>query len=421
MSQVITLEGVPPLAPRKVSLFKLVLVLGALTAFNTMSIDMYLPGFPQMAADLGVPLGTIQLSISAYLFGSAAGQLFYGPVADRFGRKAPLLFGLCLYILACVGCALVHSGTALLVWRVVMALGGGASIVISRAVVRDLYDTTEGARMLSLLMLVMGASPILAPVFGGQMLLVTGWRGIFAVLAAFGLISLWGTIAWLPESLPAEKRVSRRWQEMATIYASLLRHRRYLAYTLALGAVAGLNFAYIAGAPQFFIELHGISPQAFGPIFGLNACGLIGASQLNRKLLRHFPARRILHFAFAANALLALLLTAAVAGAVPFALQAMLIFLFLCTSGILFPNVMALALEPFANSAGSASALLGTIQYTLGALGGVCVGLFHDGSGLPMVLTMTGCALAGSLACWLAAAEPHQPDSRKEAKPDRNH
>lgn len=405
MKHAIALGGVAQPAP-KVSLFKLVLVLGALTAFNTMSIDMYLPAFPQMALDLGVPLGTIQLSISAFLFGSAAGQLVYGPVADRFGRKPPLLFGLCLYIVASVGCALVQSGTSLLVWRVAMALGGGASIVISRAVVRDLYTTTEGARMLSLLMLVMGASPILAPIFGGQMLLVTGWRGIFAVLATFGLLSLWAAIAWLPESHPEEKRIPHRLHEMVKIYGGLLRHRRYLAYTLALGAVAGLNFAYIAGAPQFFIELHGISPQGFGLFFGLNAFGLISASQLNRKLLRHTPARQILRVAFTFNALIALFLTLVIAtGVGGFLLQAILIFFFLCTSGILFPNVMALALEPFAASAGSASALLGAIQYTLGALGGLCVGLFHNGTGLPMVLTMTGFALAGGLAFLCAAAE----------------
>lgn len=392
-------KGAAKLTPRKVSQLKLVLILGALTAFNTMSIDMYLPGFPQMARDLGVPLGTIQLSISAFLLGSAAGQLVYGPIADRWGRKPPLIFGLGLYIVASIGCALVQSGTSLLIWRVIMALGGGASIVISRAVVRDLYTTSEGARMLSLLMLVMGASPILAPIVGGQLLLFTGWRGIFALLAAFGLLSLWASIAWLPESHPQEKRIPHRLHEMMKIYGGLLRHRLFLAYTVALGAVAALNFAYIAGAPLFFIELHGISPQDFGLFFGLNACGLIGASQINRKLLRHYPPRRILQVGFSCNILLALLLTlVTVTGVGGFLLQVLLIFFFFSTSGIIFPNVMALALEPFAVSAGSASALMGTIQYTLGALGGLCVGLFHNGTSLPMVLTMTGFALAGGLA-----------------------
>jgi len=406
MKQILAVPVVESSTVRPASLFKLVLILGALTAFNAMSIDMYLPAFPQMSHDLAVPLGTVQLSISAFLVGSAIGQLIYGPLSDRWGRKLPLLYGLTLYAVATIACALIHTGEMLLFWRVVMALGGGASIVISRAVVRDLYETTEAARMLSLLMLVMGAAPILAPLAGGQFLLFTGWRGIFAFLGVFGLLSIWGTVAWLPESLPAERRIPRRFGDMLTIYLGLLKHRRYLCYALALGAVAGLNFSYIAGAPQFFIELHGISPQFFGLIFGLNASGLIGASQLNRRLLRRYSARRILGVAFAFGALTAALLAASLlAGFGGFPLQAALIFGCLCTTGLCYPNIMALALEPFPTAAGSASALMGTMQYSLGALAGVFVGLYQDGTALPMVLTMSVCALAGSLAFALAAAE----------------
>ncbi|BCS53628.1 hypothetical protein GSbR_07750 [Geobacter sp. SVR] len=175
-------------ATRQINLMILVLILGALTAFNSMSIDMYLPAFPQIAQDLAVPLGTVHLSVSAFLFGSAFGQLFYGPVADRWGRKRPLLFGLGLYIISTIGCALIRSGQGLLFWRVIMALGGGASIVISRAIVRDLYDTADAARMFSLLMLVMGAAPILAPwpvdsyscsLVGGESLVFWGFSALF--------------------------------------------------------------------------------------------------------------------------------------------------------------------------------------------------------------------------------------------------
>ena len=390
-------------ATRQISLIKLVLILGALTAFNSMSIDMYLPAFQQIARDLGVPIGTVQLSVSAFLFGSAVGQLVYGPLADRWGRKRPLLFGLALYIASTVGCALVRSGEGLLFWRVVMALGGGASIVISRAVVRDLYDTAEAARMFSLLMLVMGAAPILAPLLGGQLLLVTGWRGIFALLGLFGALSFWGALVWLPESLPVEKRIQHRPGDMVTSYGSFLRNRRYLAYALALGAIAGINFAYIAGAPQLFIELHGISPQQFGIIFGLNAAGLIGASQLNRRLLRHYKSERILAVTFGVNVLGALLLSlAATTGIGGFPAQLVLLFICLCTTGILYPNVTALALAPFATAAGSASALMGTIQYTMGATAGAFVGMFHNGTGLPMVLTMAGCSVVGTIAATCA-------------------
>lgn len=393
---------------RQLNIVTLVLILGALTAFNSMSIDMYLPAFPQIARDLGVPLGTVQLSVSAFLFGSALGQLFYGPVADRWGRKRPLLFGLGLYIVSTMGCALARSGEGLLFWRVVMALGGGASIVISRAIVRDLYDTAEAARMFSLLMLVMGAAPILAPLVGGQLLLFTGWRGIFLSLGLFGFLSFCASLIWLPESLPPEKRLQQSLAEMAASYGSFFSRRQYLYYAVALGAIAGFNFSYIAGAPHLFIELHGISPQHFGIIFGLNAAGLIGASQLNRKLLRRYLSEQILQVTFAVNLLGALLLTIAVtAGIGGFATQLVLLFVCLCTTGLLYPNVTALALAPFATAAGTASALLGTIQYTLGATAGVFVGTFHNGTGLPMVLTMAVCSVIGMFA--VSCARQHEP------------
>jgi len=376
-----------------------VLILGALTAFSAMSIDMYLPAFPQMARDLGIPLGMVQLSISAFLYGSAGGQLFYGPLADRWGRRLPLLLGLSLYVASTVGCALVHTGEGLLFWRVVMAVGGGAGMVISRAVVRDLYDTAEAARMFSLLMLVMGAAPILAPIAGGQILLLTGWRGIFVFLGVFGLISLAAVAFGLPESLPKEQRISRSSAEMIGVYGQLLRDRRYMRYAIALGCVAGVNFAYIAGAPFVFIELHGVSPQHFGLFFGANACGLIGASQVNRRLLRRYTPRRILGSAFIVNAVAALLLTAAVVtGIGGFPAQAAFIFICLCMTGLLYPNVTALAMSPFDKTAGSASALLGTIQYTLGATAGAVVGVFHNGTALPMTATMAVCGVAGLCA-----------------------
>jgi len=392
----------PTLNPRDMSRRQLtgfVLILGALTAFSAMSIDMYLPAFPQMARDLGIPLGMVQLSISAFLYGSAGGQLFYGPLADRWGRRLPLLLGLSLYVASTVGCALVHTGEGLLFWRVVMAVGGGAGMVISRAVVRDLYDTAEAARMFSLLMLVMGAAPILAPIAGGQILLLTGWRGIFVFLGVFGLISLAAVAFGLPESLPKEQRISRSSAEMIGVYGQLLRDRRYMRYAIALGCVAGVNFAYIAGAPFVFIELHGVSPQHFGLFFGANACGLIGASQVNRRLLRRYTPRRILGSAFIVNAVAALLLTAAVVtGIGGFPAQAAFIFICLCMTGLLYPNVTALAMSPFDKTAGSASALLGTIQYTLGATAGAVVGVFHNGTALPMTATMAVCGVAGLCA-----------------------
>ncbi|QWV97177.1 multidrug effflux MFS transporter [Geomonas nitrogeniifigens] len=376
-----------------------VLILGALTAFSAMSIDMYLPAFPQMAHDLKVPLGTVQLSVSAFLFGSAAGQLFYGPLADRWGRRRPLLLGLSLYVASTIGCAMVHTGGGLLVWRVVMALGGGAGMVISRAVVRDLYDTAEAARMFSLLMLVMGLAPILAPVAGGQLLLYSGWRGIFVFLGVFGLASLLAAALALPESLPAERRIRRSASDMTKVYWHLLKNRHYLRYAVALGCVAGVNFSYISGAPFVFIELHGLSPQFFGVFFGVNACGLIGASQMNRRLLRRYTPAAIARSAFMVAGSAGIALIAATAtGFGGFPLQMLFIFVCLCMTGLLYPNITALALAPFDKAAGSASALLGTIQYLLGASGGALVGAFHNGTALPMTGTMALCGTLGFVA-----------------------
>ena len=388
------LTGTAPADMTRSQLARMVLILGALTAFSSMSIDMYLPAFPQMARDLGVPLGTVQLSISAFLFGSGAGQLFYGPLADRYGRRRPLLCGLALYVASTIGCACVHTGAGLLFWRVVMAVGGGAGMVISRAVVRDLYDTAEAARMFSLLMLVMGVSPILAPILGGQLLLITGWRGIFLFLGVFGILSIAAAAVGLPESLPVERRVRRNLSEMVAVYGHLLRNRSYLRYAIALGCVAGVNFSYISGAPFLFIELHGISPQHFGLFFGANACGLIGASQVNRRLLRRFSAQRILDAALGFNAVAGVLLLAAgMTGMGGFPAQVILLFLCLCGTGLLYPNVTALAMAPFDKAAGSASALLGTIQYSIGASAGAVVGLLHNGTAVPMTATMAACAM----------------------------
>ncbi|GAW68240.1 multidrug transporter CflA [Geoanaerobacter pelophilus] len=394
---------VPEARPEDMSgrqLALMVMILGALTAFSAMSIDMYLPAFPQIARDLGIPLSTVQLSISAFLFGSAGGQLFYGPMSDRWGRRPPLLIGLTLYVASAIGCACVRTGEGLLFWRVVMAVGGGAGMVISRAVVRDLYDTAEAAKMFSLLMLLMGVAPILAPIAGGQLLLVTGWRGIFGFLGAFGIATLVAAALYLPESLPSERRIRRNITKMAAIYGHLLLNRHYLRYSIALGCVAGVNFSYIAGVPFFLIELHGISPQHFGLFFGANACGLIGGSQLNRRLLRRYSPQQILNVAFATSATAGLLFAAAlITGVGGFYLQVALLFVGLCMTGLLYPNVTALALAPFDKSAGSASALLGTIQYTLGATAGALVGVLHNGTAVPMAATMAGCGVLG----WCAA------------------
>lgn len=374
----------------------LVLVLGALTALGPLAIDMYLPALPWIARDVGVDLGVVQLTLSVFLIGVAAGQAFYGPVVDRWGRRGPLLIGMTVFVIAAAGCSQAQSMTSLLVWRLIMALGGAASMVIPRAVVRDLYDERESARMYSLLMLILGVSPILAPTIGGQMLEHTGWRGIFWVLAGIGVACAVAIWFCLPESLPKEARSRAGVGQALRNYGRLLSDRRFIGPALASGCTLGGIFAYLSGSSFVFIELFKLTPQGYAYVFGINAAGLIAASQINLRLLKHFSSWQVISVAFMANAFVGLVLAGVGAtgwGGLP--LMIALLFLSLSAAGVIFPNVAALAMTPFGKMAGSASALLGTVQFVLGATAGALVGFFHDGTAFPMTAGVAGCGLAG--------------------------
>ncbi len=386
----------------------LVLMLGSLSAFAPLSIDMYLPAFPRIAEDFGVELGQVQLTLSVFLIGVAVGQAFYGPLSDRWGRRAPLLFGMTLFAASAIGCALSHSIGALTLSRLCMALGGSAGMVITRAVVRDSFNETESAHIYSLLMLVMGVAPILAPLLGGQLLLLTGWRGIFWVIAAFGLVCLGAVARWLPDTLPRERRVAHGIGEALRVYGRLLVDRRYIGYVTAVGCASGVLFGYISGAPTVFIEQHGVTPQAFGLFFGANAGGLIAASQLNRWLLRRSTARRILQVVYSVNTVAALLLLGqAATGWGGFPALVVLLFICIASTGLIFPNIAALAMTPFGAVAGSASALMGTLQFGMGGVAGTAVGLLHNGDALPMAGVVAACSVIGwTVLRWVAPRAP---------------
>ncbi|MGB2971105.1 MAG: multidrug effflux MFS transporter, partial [Candidatus Competibacter sp.] len=320
------------------------LILGALTAFAPMSIDMYLPGLPAIAAGFETAPSAAQFTLASFFVGLALGQAIHGPLADRFGRKPPLYAGLALYVIASVGCALAPDIAALTILRFVQAAGGCAGVVIARAVVRDRFDAQTSARVYSLLMLVMGLAPILAPLIGVQVLLLFGWRAIFMVLALFGLSCLLAVWRYLPETRPAQTTgggLGATWRT----YSELLKDRGFLGYSLSGGfAHAGL-FAYITGSPHVFIELYGVPAQAYGWLFGFNALGLIASSQINRRLLAHHSAEAILRRANRTTVLLGLVLLAVATGGWG-GLPGLLIPLFgyLASLGFTAPNAMALAL-----------------------------------------------------------------------------
>jgi len=377
----------------------LVVILGALTVIGPFAIDMYLPALPAIGRDLAADVGAVQLTLSVFLLGLAAGQAFYGPIVDRWGRRRPLLWGLAVFSAATVGCALARSMGALLGWRLVMALGGAASMVVPRAVVRDFYNERDSARMYSLLMLILSVSPLFAPTTGSLLLGVAGWRGIFWVLAALGVACLIAVARGLPET-SAPRSGTGGFAAALRTYGRLLADRRFLGAALVAGFTVGTIFCYLTGSAFVLIELHGLTPQHYGLAFGVIGVGIIVAAQANRRLVGRYSIRRVLGVVLLADVLVGGLLAANGAGGwggLPALL--FLLFLNLSAAGMVSPNIAALAMAPFGDVAGSASALLGTIQFGIGAAAGALVGVFHDGTAVPMTAGIAGCALA-SFTVW---------------------
>ncbi len=375
------------------------LILGVLTAFAPLSIDMYLPAMPSMEQALGVTGGRIQLTLAAFFLGFALGQGFFGPVADRFGRKPPLYVGLLLYVLASVGCATASDVDLLAASRFLQAVGACSGGVIARAMVRDLFEPKETARVFGSLMLVTGVAPILAPMLGGYLLIWSDWRAIFWVQAACGSVALVAVFLALPETHSQAEPTSLRLGSVLAGYWRLLTDLRFLAYALT-GAmsIAGL-FVYLAGSPFVFITLHGVPAEHFSWLFGINAAGFILAGQVNNRLLRRFGSQQIIGVVgmvqVAAGLLLALVAATGFFGLIGLMVP---LFLYIACIGFIMPNSSALAMAPYARNAGMASALLGTLQFGLAAVSSALIGAIHAASAMPMAGLIAGAGLL-SVAC----------------------
>ena len=379
--------------PRGEAYYRLAVILGALTAMGPLAIDMYLPALPTIAREMASSTASVQVSLAVYFIGLACGQAFYGPFSDRWGRKRALYFGLTLFSASSVGCAMAGDVTALIALRFLQALGGCAPLVVPRAVVRDYFDQRGSVRMLSVLMLVMGLAPILAPLIGGQLLVNFGWRSVFWVLAAYGAFWLVIVTMFLPESLPPARRRRQRAVDVVATYLGLLRDRTYIGYVLTGALIFAGLLAYISGSPFVFIEVFRVPPEQYGLFFGVNAIGIIVASQVNRWLANKYDARHIISAVLPVSVTAgAVLLIDAATGFGGFPGILVPLFFYIATHGFIMPNTTALAMAPHGAVAGSASALLGTVQFVLGASAGALLGALGNGTAVPLAAVVAGCA-----------------------------
>lgn len=372
----------------------LILILGGLAAIGPFSIDMYLPAFGVISRDLNTDIAAIGYSLTAYFFGICFGQLLYGPLIDRFGTKRPLLGGLMLFIATAAGCAVSLNVNSLIALRAFQALGGCVGMVAGRAIVRDLFPVNEIAEIFSSITLVMGIAPIIAPTVGGFIVGFAGWRYIFWALAVFGAFMFVSTLLLFSETAGADPAASLRPVKILKNYFGVLKNSDFAVYTISSSALASIMFAYISGSPFIYMKLFGLTEQQFGWVYAVNSFGLISGSQSNRLLLKKFTCRQISLFGTFLQVLICLSLIAAAANvSVSHVPVFILIFLFLVVNGVLNPNMMALAMEPFAKSAGSASAMLGFMNMLFGALATCLVSFLQNGTAVPMAVVMAVCAL----------------------------
>jgi MFS transporter, DHA1 family, multidrug resistance protein len=374
----------------------IVLVLGALSTISPFSIDMYLPGFPAIAADLKTPIAQVQLSLTSYLIGIAGGQLLYGPLLDRYGRRTPLFVGLILYVVTSFFCAFTTSVNSLIVMRFFQAIGGCVGMVAAQALVRDLFPANKTAQAFSSLSLVIAISPMVAPTVGGYVTSNFGWHYVFVILASVTVVILCAVYFILPEGRKADPSLSLHPGAVLMNFLTVLRQPQFFLYGLAGGIATAAPFAYIGGSSDVMINNYGFTEQQYGWIFAFMAFGMIGTTQLNHIFLKKFTSQQLIRVALIYQTVVGLLLVFGVAlnwyG--PFALIG-LIFIFLTGQGLTNPNVMALSLAPFRKLTGSAASLMGCFRMAVGGIVTALVSVFHNNSALPMVGMMVLCVVTG--------------------------
>jgi DHA1 family bicyclomycin/chloramphenicol resistance-like MFS transporter len=403
--------GTPPVAgaARSSQPKRLVLILGALSAFGPLSIDMYLPALPSLSRTFATGASQVQFTLSACLLGLAAGQMVAGPLSDTLGRRRPLLCGVAAYAVASLLCMITPSLLALILLRFVQGFAGAAGIVISRAIVRDLHSGVAAARFFSLLMLVNGLAPILAPIIGGQLLRVTDWHGVFFVLAITGVLLFCGAALGLGETLPPERRQQGGIGATLATFGMLLMDRSFVGYALSCGLAFAGMFTYISGSPFVLEGIFGVSPQLFSLFFATNALGLMVCGQVNGRLVGRVPLRTLLLIGLAATAGGGVALLLVVLGGVGLAGVQPSLFLVVASLGLVMPNATALALANHPRTAGSASALIGVLQFAIGAVAAPFAGVGGTSTALPMALVIAALSSSALLAYLVLARKGSRP------------
>ncbi|MGO4706236.1 multidrug effflux MFS transporter [Microvirga sp. 2MCAF38] len=390
----------------KTSFLRNALVLGMLSAIGPFAIDMYLPAFPAIARELQSDIGAVQMSLMSFFSAVAIFQIIYGPVSDHVGRKPPLYFGLTLFILGAIGCSFAPNAEVLIAFRFLQGIGACASMVITRAIIRDLHTGAEAARLMATTMLVFSVSPILAPLAGSALTEFFNWRIIFWAIAAIGVAGLAVVALLLPETRKPSTQ-ERSVSEILRTYRSLLKDWHFLGLVFIGGLGQSSFFAYLAGSSVVFIEHFGLSPSRYSLVFASNAIAFIGGAQFNSTLMRRFGAPRVVLTAISIFACLTFLLLVVTLSGVDHAvvLWAMLFMSFGCL-GLVIPSTAVLALESHGPIAGTASALMGTLQLATGALVIVLVSAFFNGTALSMVVAIASCGLTACALSWNVLRRP---------------
>lgn len=369
-----------------------ILILGALSTVSPFSIDMYLPGFPAIARDLGTTMAKVQLSLTAYLIGIAAGQLLYGPLLDRFGRRIPMYVGLGVYLVATIGCAFSTSIDSLIMMRFLQALGGCGGMVASQALVRDLFPSNKTAQAFSAITLVIAVSPMIAPTVGGYLTVAFGWESVFIALAIVTAMILAAVHFMLPEGRQPDPSISLKPNAVMRNFAVVVKEPQFLIYTLGGGIAMSAPFAFIAGSADVFINLYGVNEKQYGWVFAFIAAGIIGSSQLNYLLLRKFSNAQLVRYPLIYQTVLgSVMVIGTMLGWFNLFGLLAIMFVFVTGQGLIGPNATALSLAPFSKLTGSAASLLGSYRMAVGGIVSALVGLFHNGTSLPMVGMMAAC------------------------------